>query len=192
MHELLTWHSRDVRPARVRQPELPEALRSVFRSHGKPSHIYRLYLYYCYQLGILPKGTTYKPNSPILREELRRLDQIDRETRFLAEHRSETMDELHSVMEETQTELDRLTAERQTLRNKLRRADPAEKDILRTRKNEITAAILPLRERLKLCSGIESRSLHMQETLDMVYDNELRHRDQRERSHVKHEYSLER
>lgn len=64
--------------------------------------------------------------------------------------------------------------------------------ILRTRKNEITAAILPLRERLKLCSGIESRSLHMQETMDLVYDNELRHRDQRERSHVKHEYGLER
>ncbi len=73
-------------------------------------------------------------------------------------------------MEDTQTELDRLTAERQTLRNKLRRADPAEKDILRTRKNEITAAILPLRERLKLCSGIESRSLHMQETMDLVYN----------------------
>ena len=192
MHELLTWHSCDVKPARVRQPELPEALRSVFRPHGKPLHIYRLYLYYCYQLGILPKGTDYKPNSPFLREELRRLDQIDRETRFLAEHRIETIDELHSVMEETQTELDRLTAERQTLRNKLRRADPAEKDILRTRKNEITAAILPLRERLKLCSGIESRSLHMQETMDLVYDNELRHRDQRERSHVKHEYGLER
>ena len=110
----------------------------------------------------------------------------------MAEHRIETMDELHSVMEETQTELDRLTAERQTLRNKLRRADPAEKDILRTRKNEMTAAILPLRERLKLCSGIESRSLHMQETMDLVYDNELRHRDQRERSNVKHEYGLER
>lgn len=170
MHELLTWYSRDVRRAQVRQPELPEALRSVFRPHGKPSHIYRLYLYYCYQLGILPKGTTYKPNSPFLREELRRLDQIDRETRFLTEHRIETIDELNSVMEDTQTELDRLTAERQTLRNKLRRADPAEKDILRTRKNEITAAILPLRERLKLCSGIESRSLHMQETMDLVYN----------------------
>ena len=44
------------------------------------------------ELGILPKGTTYKPNSPFLREELRKLDQYDRETRFLGETGIETMD----------------------------------------------------------------------------------------------------
>ena len=54
------------------QTDIPEPLRYAHQPHQKPSHIYRLYLYYCYQLGILPKRTTYRPNSPFLREELRK------------------------------------------------------------------------------------------------------------------------
>ena len=69
------------------QTDVPEHLRHAHQPHQKPSHIYRLYLYYCYQLGILPKKTEYKPNSPFLREELRKLDQYDRETRFRSSSR---------------------------------------------------------------------------------------------------------
>ena len=42
----------------------------------RASHIYRLFLYWEYQLGILPKGTTYQPTSPFMKEELRKLNTI--------------------------------------------------------------------------------------------------------------------
>ena len=34
----------------------------------RTSYIYRLFLYWEYQLGILPKGTDYKPTSPFMRK----------------------------------------------------------------------------------------------------------------------------
>ena len=160
------------------QTDVPEHLRHAHQPHQKPSHIYRLYLYYCYQLGILPKKTEYKPNSPFLREELRKLDQYDRETRFLGETGIETMDELQTYIEDQQSALDRLIADRTSIQNKMRRADPETKESLRQQKTEKTASITTLREQLKLAKSVEARSFHMQETLDMVYDNELKQREQ--------------
>ena len=51
-------------------PQMPQSLRDWFKPFQKTSHIYRLYLHYCYLLGVLPKKTTYRPTSPY------RLDRI--------------------------------------------------------------------------------------------------------------------
>ena len=168
------------------QTDVPEHLRHAHQPHQRPSHIYRLYLYYCYQLGILPKKTEYKPNSPFLREELRKLDQYDRETRFLGETGIEIMDELQAFIAEKQEALDQLTAERTSIQNKMRRADPEAKESLRQQKTEKTESITTLREQLKLAKSVEARSFHMQETLDLVYDNEVRHRQQNQTRSKQH------
>ena len=159
-------------------PAVPENLRDAYHPHSPPSHLHRLYLYWCYQLGILPKHTDYTPKSPFLREELRKFDQYDRETRFLGETHIETMEELQVVISETQTALDQQIAERTAIQNKMRRADPNTKEALRQQKTEKTASITALREKLKLAKGVEARSLHIQDTLDLVYDNEVRHYEQ--------------
>ena len=152
------------------QTDVPEHLRHAHQPHQKPSHIYRLYLYYCYQLGILPKRTTYRPNSPFLREELRKLDQYDRETQFLGETGIETMDELQAYIADKQSAL----------------------ESLRQQKTEKTASITALREQLKLAKSVEARSFHMQETLDLVYDNELKQREQQIPERHKTQRSYER
>ena len=174
------------------QTDVPERLRHAHQPHQRPSHIYRLYLYYCYQLGILPKKTEYKPNSPFLREELRKLDRYDRETRFLGETGIETMNELHAYIAEKQSALDQLTAERTSIQNKMRRANPEAKESLRQQKTEKTASITALREQLKLAKSVEARSFHMQETLDLVYDNELKQREQQIPERHKTQRSYER
>ncbi len=66
--------------------------------------IYRLYIWWQYQLGILPKGCTYKPTSPYMNEELRHLEAIDTETRYLAQNKIETMAALKQDMKATQRE----------------------------------------------------------------------------------------
>ena len=139
-------------------------------------HIYRLFLYWEYQLGILPKGTTYQPTSPFLKEELRKLDEITAQVDYLAKNRIKTLDDLLSARETLQSEMDTLTEQRTKLQNKIRRASPAEKEQLRAEKQAVTARITAYRKKLKLNVGVEERSAKIQDTMDMVYTNEEQHR----------------
>ena len=156
-------------------PELPEELR-VYVPFQRTSHTYRLFLYWEYQLGILPKGTTYQPTSPFLKEELRKLDEITAQVDYLAKTRIETLDDLLSAREALQGEMDELTNQRKYLQNKIRRASPAEKEELRAEKQAVTAQITACRKKLKLNVGVEERSAKIQDTMDMVYANEEQHR----------------
>ena len=140
------------------------------------AHIYRLFLYWEYQLGILPKGTTYQPTSPFLKEELRKLDEITAQVDYLAKNRIETLDDLLSAREALQSEMDTLTGQRTKLQNRIRRASPAEKEQLRAEKQAVTAQITACRKKLKLNVGVEERSAKIQNTMDMVYANEKQHR----------------
>lgn len=163
------------RPAVNFAPELPEELR-VYVPFQRTSHIYRLFLYWEYQLGILPKGTTYQPTSPFMKEELRKLDTITAQVDYLAKNRIETLDDLLSAREAIQSEMDTLTAQRTKLQNKIRRSSPAEKERLRSEKQVITTQISVCRKKLKLNVGVEERSVKIQDTMDMVYINEEQHR----------------
>ena len=69
---------------------------------------------------------------------------------------------------------------------KIRRASPAEKEQLRGEKQAVTAQITVCRKKLKLNVGVEERSVKIQDTMDMVYTNEERHR-QTEQSRTKGE-----
>ena len=167
-----TWASfGNKRPTVNFAPELPEELR-VYVPFQRTSHIYRLFLYWEYQLGILPKGTDYKPTSPFMKEELRKLDTITAQVDYLAKNRIETLNDLLSARKTIQSELDTLTTQRTKLQNKIRRASPAEKEWLRDEKQAVTAQITACRKKLKLNMGVEERSVKIQGTMDMVYANE--------------------
>ncbi len=66
-----------------------------------------------------------------------------------------------------------LCEQREKLRNKIRRATPEEKEILRKDKAELTENITILRKELKCNYAIEERSVGIQDTLDMVTANEI-------------------
>ena len=124
----------------------------------------------------MPKGTTYQPTSPFLKEELRKLDEITAQVDYLAKNRIKTLDDLLSARETLQSEMDTLTEQRTKLQNKIRRASPAEKEQLRAEKQAVTARITAYRKKLKLNVGVEERSAKIQDTMDMVYTNEEQHR----------------
>lgn len=138
--------------------------------HQKTRGILALYYYWCYQLGIFPKGTDYKPTSPLMKEELRKLDEITTQVRYMSEHNISTLSDLHADREKNQTEMDRLTNYRRHLQNKIRRASPAEKETLREEKNGVTERITELRKRLKYADGIEKRSAHIDDCLNQIHD----------------------
>ena len=159
-------------------PQMPQDLRSWFKPFQKTSHIYRLYLHYCYLLGVLPEKTTYRPTSPYLKEDLRKLDEFSNQVRYMSKYEIETLDDLYADREKLHGEMDKLTAYRTKLQNKIRRASPAEKEILREEKAKVTEQITSLRKRLKLNKGIEERSVKIQEKTDMLYANEYRAKEE--------------
>ena len=159
-------------------PQMPQDLREWFKPFQKTSHIYKLYLHYCYLLGILPKNTDYKPTSPYLKEDLKKLEEFSEQVRYMSKYGIETFDDLCADRQKLQGEMDKLIAYRTKLQNKIRRASPAEKETLREEKSKVTEQITVLRKQLKLNKGIEERSVKIQEKTDLLYANEYRAKEE--------------
>lgn len=155
-------------------PQMPQDLKDWFQPFRRTSHIYRLYLHYCYLLGYLPKNTDYKPTSPYLKEDLKKLDEISEQVRYMGKYGIETFDDLYADREKIQWDMDALITRRTKLQNRIRRAAPAEKEMLRQEKAGVTEQITALRKQLKLNKAIEVRSTQIQEKTDLLYGNEYR------------------
>ena len=102
--------------------------------------------------------------------------------RYMSKYGIETFDDLYADRERLQGEMDKLIAYRTKLQNKIRRASPAEKEILREEKAKVTEQITTLRKQLKLNMGIEERSIKIQEKTDLLYANEYRAKEAEQNS----------
>ena len=153
--------------------DMPQNLKDWFQPFHRTSHIYRLYLHYCYLLGYLPKNTDYKPTSPYLKEALKKLDEISEQVRYMGKYHIETFDDLYADRAKIESNMNRLIEVRTKLQNKIRRATPAEKETLREEKTDVTARIMELRKQLKMNKAIEERSVKIQEKTDMFFANEI-------------------
>ena len=173
------------RPELSFSPHIPYSYSSITEHHERATHIYRLYVYYCFQLGIYPEGRDYKPTSPYLKEELRHLDELTAQVSYMEKNGIETLDDLYADRKETEEQFEKLKAQRTKLQNRIRRADPETQAVLREEKAGLTAQITELRKRLKCNYGIEERSVKIQENMDRVIENENRfekHYDKNERA----------
>lgn len=128
------------------------------------------YLRLCYELGYLPKYRQ-KSNSVhhLLKDELMKMDEVSRQTRFLCRENITTTEELQLSTECRQLEVERLTEKRDELRKEIRRRIPVEqKELCREQISEITGQLKLLREELKLCEGIRQRSEEIREKLEVI------------------------
>ena len=170
------FYGRSAPPVLTFSPHLPPQQRTkgFLERLLEGTNIYKLYLYHCYQLGILPKHSEYTPTSTYLKEALQWCDQVSKQVRYMADHGIETMENLMAARNTAQSEFDQLVADRDKLRNKIRRASLEDKVILRGQKAILTAKITDLREQLKLNHGIEARSVEIKDTWDKFIANEER------------------
>ena len=159
-------------------PQMPQELHNWFRPFTKSNDIYKLYLHYCYLLGVLPKGTTYQPTSPYLKEDIRKMEEISAQAQYMGSNGIRTLDDLYEDRKQIETEMEQLIERRTKLQNKIRRAEPAEKEKLRAEKATVTSEITTLRKRRKLNYGIEQRSVYIQEKTDLLYANEYRAKEE--------------
>ena len=126
-----------------------------------------------------------KPTSPLMKEELRKLDEITAQVRYMSKHNISTLSDLQVDREKNQTEMNKLIDSRQHLRNKVCRATPAEKETLRAKKQGVTEQITELRKRLKYADGIEKRSAHIDGCLNQIHDTIENQRPNRQKEPVR-------
>jgi uncharacterized protein (DUF3084 family) len=103
----------------------------------------------------------------------------------MSKHNISTLSDLHADREKNQTEMNKLIDYRQHVRNKVRRATPAEKEKIREEKRCVTERITELRKRLKYADRIEKRSAHIDDCLNQIYDTIENQRSNRQKQPVK-------
>ena len=139
----------------------------------KAKGIAALYYYYCYELHIIVKyPASAKQVSFFMREDIRKLDQLDAQVRFLAENNIETIDDLNAYREYAKEQIRVLEWERQVQRNILKqdtRAADVPKQI-KTKKHisGITDEISKLRKNLTVCDRVEARSGQLAQELEQL------------------------
>lgn len=158
-----------------RQYSLPTRQDKIQRKSG----IYRLYLYYCYKLGYLPK---YKKQNTTrihyyLKEDLMKIDKISMETRLLARENISTIEQLFSYKESVEKEIDSLVDMRESLRRNVRKnSDETEISKIKDKISDSTRKIRDLRKEITLCDGIVERSKVIDDHLKQIQKDEEKER----------------
>lgn len=142
------------------------------RLRKKPSHkiggLRGLYCHYCYLLGYYPKRQAkFYRVSPILRDDLLKLNYISQEAKLLQKYQIDTMEQLFDFEESISERINQLKEERKNLTPESRKAVG----------NEIKENT----QQLVCCKNIAKRSSHMKDKLRQI-EKEKNYRDRGDRS----------
>ncbi len=164
-------------------------MKGTFPEKQQP-YLRRLYFYYCYRLGVFKKH----PQAPqkmhfLLREELRYLENYDREFRFLHENHILTDVQLQALQNQREQELEPLVARRRKLKYPLKNATGPEKAAkIQAEMDTLSQRMAALRGDIRMCKNIMERSRGMAEKMERIREEEAnRQLDERQQ-----EYQLSR
>ncbi|MBQ7598425.1 MAG: relaxase/mobilization nuclease domain-containing protein [Clostridia bacterium] len=104
------------------------------------------------------ENARYTPLSPTMRLEMQYVKQYVADHRFLKDNNIQTTDELKNRILQTQAEIQKQEAERQHIRNQIRRAEPGAKAALKEEAKAVTKKLNPLRGQLKNFQRILDKS----------------------------------
>jgi len=135
---------------------------------------YRLYLYYCYLLKVFPKTPKNRAKlSDTMKQEVRKMEKISEEIKFITRNNLKTGNELFSYKEELVKELNIQMKNRNSLRRKRKKADTG------IEKQKICEDILVLSDKInflkrevELCERIEERSIKIKKNIKEIEQKE--------------------
>lgn len=151
-----------------------------YRLHGNFDKVKKiggfrgLYLYYCYLLGVYPKRENRpKPLSPQMREAVRRMDEISKQTRLICKYKLHADIDVQNLIASNTEALNLLKKERNGCYNKLRRCgDLAMIAEIKMQRDSITEKMAVLRGEIKIAEKIPVRAVAMKE--DIKIENQMR------------------
>lgn len=127
-----------------------------FKNIKKLTGIDVLFLILYHLLGLLPKKqNNYKPLSPEMQREVRKMERYSKQTRLIVTEKLKTIEDVNNYISQTKRIIQDITNLRQKYRNKLRNCTD-DKLILEYKKkrNECTSALNQYRDKLKTANGI--------------------------------------
>jgi hypothetical protein len=132
-----------------------------------------LYVHYCYQLGFIQKNNSCPHYSASLRAELRKLDEYSTQAILLCKNKIDTAEQLQSFIDDTQSQIKIITADRDRIYTKINRVK-GEDDLpeLISQRNEYTEKIKALRKDLRNANAIMERSDSIKVTIQTVQRQE--------------------
>ena len=158
---------------------------------NKATGLRALYLHYCYLLGYLPKDKPHRPLSPEMREAVRRMDRYSAQAKLLVRHKLDSIPAVENFIRRTDREIHAVNVRRDKLYNRMRRCqDPAELELLKTRRDDCTAQLKALRKERKTAQGVLDSQEEIQDKLraELAMRRELYRPEktkERKRGHVK-------
>ena len=127
-----------------------------------------------------------RPLSPLLREEVRKLDKYIEDYKLLCDCHIDTAEELFAFREDVDTQIAQLERERELIRNKLRRAPEEGKEALKLQAKAVTEKIIPLRKQQRIAKRIAERTPTVQSLLALERQQEAQFtRTRNERSYTR-------
>jgi hypothetical protein len=165
---------------------LPEPKRKkyIIRGHinykkkRKLTGLQALYFHYLYKMGILPKKRlSNKQIHFLLREDIRYMEILTSQTRFLCSNNIENKGQLLEYQNKSRQKIATLSDSRKSLYYRLRRCkNDSQKTEYKEKISEISMKLSQLRKEVKLCEGILTRSEEMKQKLLQVKQEKLNQR----------------
>ena len=144
------------------------------------SQMHRLYLYYCYQLGILPKKQQPRINRPELERIWKDTEKILAEHAFVHDHKFPSLQAIVDYRKGLSRQIDALAAQRAEIVKQMRRKDASPK--LADRRAMLTCKIAELRKEDKIAEGAIKRIQRTRESNRIDQENRNQHTNNKTRS----------
>ena len=157
IRERLRRNSPEVRKAAPvhRRVKTKKRARVRKKTNRKIGGLRGLYCHYCYLLGYYPKRRAkFYRVSPLLRDDLLKLNYISQEAKLLQKYRIDTMEQLFLFEESISERINQLKEERKTLTPENRKV--------------ISGEIKEKAQQLACCKNIAKRSSHMKDKLRQI------------------------
>ena len=154
----------------IEPPRRSRQMKTTRMPAKKLTGLRALYFRYCYELGVIVKHPEHTRRvSYLLREDALKLDRYIAETKLLIANRIENIDDLEAYKAALNQKIDRLSAERNELRNRLKRAVRAQDEsgiaAIRTEIQRVSADMRNARKEVDYCADIAERSAQVQANL---------------------------
>ncbi len=151
---------------------------------------YKLYLYYCYLLKVFPKTENRIKLSDTMKQEIKKMEQMSDEMKFLARNKITTSKELFSYKEKIADELNKQMTLRKALRRKKEKTKIAEeKEKLYDEILSLSSKIQYLKGEVEQCKRIEERTAKMKANIKEMGQKEQERKIKERKERGKNEYS---
>ena len=148
--------------------------KQVIKNQFDRGSLYRLYLHYCYILKVFPKSKKNRIKiTPEMRKDIKKMEEISDEIKFLCRNKIKTTKELFSYKELVTDELKNKMKERNTLRRKRQKEKEPEKrqklcdDIL-----DLSDKIKYLKQEVVYCEKIEEQNQKIKQNIKDMEEKE--------------------